>query len=126
MSKWQRYGKSIMQALGAAVLSVILVVQEATRDGSVVNASEWVLAAIAVFGAFQVWAAANIPNFNKAKNLMSATAAVLALLVSVITGGISSHELMELIVIFLTTLGVVAAPAVSDPPRKVVGGQVRL
>ena len=108
---WRTHGKSILQLLGALVLAVIFVVQEATSDGSVINPSEWVLVGIAAFGVFQVWGAANIPGFDKAKNLMSAAAAVLGLLVTVITGGIQGQEWMALIVLFLTTLGVVVSPA---------------
>jgi hypothetical protein len=117
---WSKYGKLITQLIGALVLAVAFVVQEATSDGSVINASEWVLVAIAAVGAVDVWGTANITGFDKAKTLISALMAALGLLVSLITDGIQGQEWLGLIILFVTTLGVSVSPA---EKHRVINGE---
>jgi hypothetical protein len=117
---WSKYGKLITQLVGALVLAVAFVVQEATSDGSVIDASEWVLVAIAAVGAVDVWGTANITGFEKGKTLISALMAALGLLVSLITDGIQGQEWLGLIILFVTTLGVSVSPA--EKHRVIDGG----
>jgi len=77
--------------------------------------SEWVMVVIATAGVLNVWAAANITGFDKAKLLVSAVFVVLNLLVGILTDGrITGDEWTLLIVQFLSTLGVAGAPATKN------------
>jgi hypothetical protein len=94
--------------------------RELALDG--VTTSEWIMIVIAVAGVANVWAAANITNFNKAKTLVSAGFVVLNLLVGYMTDNhLSSDEVMLLVIQALSTLGVGIAPATkSVVERRVV------
>jgi hypothetical protein len=102
-----------MELAGAAVMALIVAYQQVAGDG--VTWSEWVLVIIAVAGVINVWAAANITGFDKAKLLVSAVFVVLNLLVGILTDNrITSDEWLLLAVQFLSTLGVAGAPAVKQ------------
>ncbi len=117
--KWTTHGKTIMELLGALVMAGIVTYQQVASDG--VSASEWVMVIIALAGVANVWAAANITGFDKAKVLVSALFVVLNLLVGMLTDGrITSDEWLLLAVQFLSTLGVAGAPAV----KQVINGTV--
>lgn len=107
---WRTHGKFLMELLGAVVMAAIVAYQQVATDG--VTWSEWVLVTIAVAGVVNVWAAANISGFDKAKLLVSAVFVVLNLLVGILTDNrITSNEWLLLAVQFLSTLGVAGAPA---------------
>jgi hypothetical protein len=110
---WKTHGKTIMELLGALVMAIIVAYQEVATDG--VTWSEWVMVVIAAAGVLNVWAAANITGFSKAKLLVSAVFVVLNLLVGILTDGrITGDEWTLLLVQFLSTLGVAGAPAVKN------------
>lgn len=110
---WQKYGKTVMELLGAVVMAAIVAYQQVLGDG--VTMSEWVMVVIAVFGVVNVWAAANVPAFAKAKLVVSAVFVVLNLLVGILTDSrITGDEWMLLAIQFLSTLGVAGAPAISS------------
>lgn len=111
---WKSYGKLIVALLASLVMAGIVTYQALVTDG--VTPSEWVMVTIAVFGAFVVWATANVTGFEKAKTLVNAVSVVLNLLVAVIVGGIASDEWLLLMVQFLGALGVAGAPA----PKQIV------
>lgn len=99
-----------MELLGAVIMAAIVAYRELALDG--VTISEWVMIVIAVGGVVNVWAAANITNFNKAKTLVSALFVVLNLLVGFLTDNrLTGDETMLLVIQALSTLGVVVAPA---------------
>lgn len=106
---WKTYGKSIAMALAAAVMAGVTAYRAVSGDG--VTASEWVAVVLAVMGAINVWASANVPAFAKAKTFVAALFVVAQVLQTSITGGITSDEWLLLVIQFLGALGVVAAPS---------------
>jgi len=112
---WKTHGKTWMELLGALVMAGVVTYQEVLGGG--VTLSEWVMVVIATFGVLNVWAAANITGFEKAKLLVSGVFVVLNLLVGMLTDSrLTGDELMLLLIQFLSTLGVAGAPA----PKQVV------
>lgn len=110
---WKTHGKTIMELLGALVMTIIVAYQQVATDG--VTWSEWIMVLIAAAGVLNVWAAANITGFSKAKLLVSAVFVVLNLLVGILTDSrITGDEWLLLAVQFLSTLGVAGAPAVKN------------
>ena len=108
-------GKWLAELAGAVVMAAIVGYQEVSSGG--VTMSEWVMVVIAVAGVVNVWLAANLTTFSKAKLLVSAVFVVLNLLVGILTDGrITGDEWMLLVVQFLSTLGVAGAKA----PKQVV------
>jgi hypothetical protein len=107
---WKMHGKAWMELLGALVMAGVVTFQQVLGDG--VTLSEWIMVVIATFGVANVWAAANITGFDKAKLLVSGLFVVLNLLVSMLTDShLSGDEGMLLVIQFLSTLGVAGAPA---------------
>lgn len=111
---WKTYGKSIMMAAAAIVIAGITAYRAVAGNG--VTASEWVAVVLAVMGAANVWAAANVPAFVKAKTLVAALFVVGQVVQTSITGGISADEWLLLVLQFLGALGVAAAPSRSTGP----------
>jgi membrane-bound ClpP family serine protease len=111
---WRTYGKSIAMGVAAAVMAGVTAYRAVSGDG--VTPSEWVAVVLAVMGAANVWAAANIPAFAKAKVFVAALFVVGQVLQTSITGGISADEWLLLVIQFLGALGVVAAPSRSTSP----------
>jgi hypothetical protein len=108
---WKTHGKTIMELLGALVMAGVVAYQYVADQG--VTLSEWVMVLIAVAGVLNVWAASNIPGFDKAKLLVSGIFVVLNLLVGMLTDShLTGDEVMLLVIQFLSTLGVAGAPAV--------------
>lgn len=109
---WKTHGKSILAALGAIIMAAVVGYQAVADNG--VTLAEWVTVSIAVFGAINVWATANVPAFSKAKLAVAALFVALNLLVGFLTDGhLTGNELVLLVIQILATLGVAGAPAVS-------------
>lgn len=116
---WKTHGKSLMELFGALVMAIIVAYQQVATDG--VTWSEWVMVVIAAAGVVNVWAAANISHFDKAKLLVSAVFVVLNLLVGFLTDNrITGDEWLLLAVQFLSTLGVAGAPATKQVTAQTV------
>lgn len=96
------------------VMAVLLALRDAWADANI-TASEWVLVVIAGFGILNVWGAANIPGFAKAKTFMAAVGVVLNMLVAFIIGGLTGDEIALLVIHFLGALGVVVGPQPQHP-----------
>jgi hypothetical protein len=130
MITFKTHGKSIMMGLAAVVIAGVTAWRAVAGDNNV-TPSEWVAVVLAVMGAVNVWAAANIPAFARAKTVVAAVFVVGQLVQTYVTGGISQDEWMLLIIQFLGAVGVAAAPAVSTltaqqvaPNKFVAGGTV--
>lgn len=106
--------------MGVAVVLMagLTVVRSAMADQHV-SAEEWILVILGGAGALQVWGAANIPGFAKAKTFFAVLTGVLALTVSLMTNAPTGNELFlkltldELILLVLEAgaiLGVVVGP----------------
>lgn len=116
---WKTHGKTIMELLGAVVMAIIVTYQQVATDG--VTWSEWVMVVIAAAGVLNVWSAANITGYDKAKLLVSAIFVVLNLLVGMLTDNrITGDEGLLLAVQFLSTLGVAGAPALKHVTTRAV------
>lgn len=117
---WRMNGKFIMELLGALVMAGVVTYQHVNADLHV-SMGEWVMVLIALFGAFNVWAAANITGWDKAKLVVSALFVVLNLLVGFLTDGhLTGDEIMLLVIQALSTLGVAGAPAPKHVVERVV------
>jgi len=102
---------------GLAVVATVLTALVAAFTGGV-TAVEWVNVAIAGVTAAAVFAAPNVPGAKYTKAVLAVLGAVLVFLTSAIIGGLSTPELMQLVVVALGALGVYAVPNRSG--RKVV------
>jgi hypothetical protein len=103
---------AIFMGVAAVIMAGLTVVRNAMAD-QYVSAEEWVLVVIAIAGAFQVWGGANIPGFAKAKTFFAVLTGVLALLVTLISGGLTVDEIILLVLEAGGILGVLAGP---QPP----------
>lgn len=91
----------------ATVLSGILA---ALTGDSVISPTEWVNVAILGVGACAVFAGPNIPGSAYTKSVLAVLTAVLTVLASVILGGISTTEWIQIAMAALGALGVYALP----------------
>lgn len=98
------------KALAAVVATVLSAFSAALVGDAVITAVEWVNVAIAGTGAAAVFAAPNVPGAKYTKSVLAVLTAVLVLLTSVITDGITNTELLQLVLAGLGALGVYAAP----------------
>lgn len=112
---------AIFMGIAFVIMAGLTVVRDAMADQHV-SAEEWILVSIALAGAVQVWGAANIPGFAKAKTLFAVLTGVLALLVTLISGGLTMDEIILLILEAGGILGVVAGPQPS-PSAALPAGQ---
>lgn len=101
-----KYSKFIA-AVFATVLSAIIAAL--TGDG-IVTATEWTNVAIAGVGALGVFAGANVPGARYTKAILMALTAILTLLASLIVGGLTGTEVMQLVIAGLGAVGVYAVP----------------
>jgi hypothetical protein len=112
--------KLILPVLGTIVMAVLVAVQEATADNHV-TAQEWVQVILGALMAFNVWATANLPGYDKMKTYVSAAIAVATGLYTFIVGGVSTGEYINLGIILLMALGVAL---VRQPVTTVINGRV--
>lgn len=105
-----RYGK----ALAAALLAVVTAVHTMVSD-EVVTRAEWIQIAIAVVTAVSVYL---VPIWEYAwmKTAIAVILAALNVLVTLIADGVSSGDLVQVLLSALTVLLVAFAPARSDVP----------
>lgn len=116
--RWKTHGKFIIAAGTAVLMAAYATYRDAVEGG--MTPSEWVTVVIAGFTALQVWWAANITGSQHAKTVFMAIGVALNLLVSYIVGGLSSDEIVLLVVNLVGALGVSGAPAVQHltSPRR--------
>lgn len=103
-----KYIALLWPLLGGVVMAALVTYQSVAGDG--VDASDWVTVIIQAATVVIVWAAANIPGFDKAKGWVGAVMLVLNLLVSAVVGGLSGNEVIMLVVAFLGAAGVFVTP----------------
>lgn len=111
-----KYTKLIGPLVGALVMAGVVAYRAAAED-NVVTPSEWVLLVTQILMVVSVWGAANIPGWTRGKTLQAAIFAVLALLASAVTNGISGDEWLQLTITFLSALGVALTPAPLSRPQ---------
>lgn len=102
------YAKSLL-AIVATVVSALV----GFMTDSVITPAEWINVAILAVGAAAVFAAPNVPGAPVTKAILAVLTAVLTLLVSLIAGGLSPSDWLQLAVAALAALGIYAVP--NDP-----------
>ena len=109
------YGKS----LASLVAAVLVVVASVITDG--ITPGEGVQIAVAFTAAVGVYLAPNLPKYTWIKTAVAATLAVLSLVTTYITDGITSAELINLAIAGIGVLVTGAAPSISEtqPPTAV-------
>ena len=110
--------KLIWPILGTVVMAILTVFQEATQDNHI-TAQEWVQVILGALMAFNVWATANLPQYEKMKTYVSAAIVVFGALYTYIVGGVSIGELINMAVLALAALGVAITP---QPITTVING----
>lgn len=104
-----KYTKFIVMVLVTALTAVAAVL-----SGGITSA-EWVTVAIATVGALSVFAAPNVPGAAYTKSILAVLTAVLAFLVTAITGGINASELIQIAILAAGAVGVYAFPNEGAP-----------
>lgn len=97
-----KYGK----LFAAVVAAVLMAVLAALTGDNVISNTEWVNVAIVGVGAAGVFAAPNVPGARYTKAVLAVLAAVLTLLASAITDGITVTEWVQIGIAALGALGV--------------------
>jgi hypothetical protein len=100
-------------------MAILTVFQEASAD-NVITSQEWVQVILGALMAFNVWATANLPGYEKMKTYVSAAIVVFGALYTYIVGGVSTGELINMGVLLLSALGVAA---MRQPLTTVVSGR---
>lgn len=110
----ETYGKSIAQVIATIIAAIVA----AMTGDNVISAQEWVNVAILGVGAAMVFAAPNVPGARYTKTVLAVLTAVLTLLASYITGGLTQTEILQMVLAALGALGVYVAPYKSTLARR--------
>lgn len=97
------------KAFAAVVATILSGIAAASTDG-VLTGTEKINIAIIAIGACGVFAAPNVPGARYTKSIIAVLTAVLTLLASQISDGLSGAELVQLAIAGLGALGVYAVP----------------
>lgn len=101
--------KVLWPVLGLVVMSILTTVQEAFSD-SRIDSQEWILVGLQALMAFNVWATANLPQYEKMKTYVAAAIVVLGALHTFIVGGVDSQEIINMAILGISALGVAFTP----------------
>ncbi len=107
MNQYLNTIKPYSKALAAVVATILIALNFAYGD-SQITSIEWVTVAIQGVGAASVFAAPNVPGARYTKSILAVLTAVLNVLVTAITGGISPQEWITIGISVLGALGVYA------------------
>jgi len=110
--------KLIWPVFGVVLMAIMTTVQDAITDQHI-DAQEWVQVALGALMAFNVWATANLPQYEKMKSYVAISIAVVTGLYTFVIGGVSTAEVINLVIIALAAAGVVV---VRQPVTTVVDG----
>lgn len=100
---------TLVKALVQLLMTILAAVVPGLAAGPM-DATAWINVVILGAGAVMVYNAANIPGWEYAKLIASAVSAVAVLLVSFLDGGLSSAEVIQLILAAAGAVGVGALP----------------
>lgn len=112
-----------MPILALVVMAILNGVQEAISKHDHIGVQEWVQVGLQALMAFNVWATANLPQYGKMKTYVAAAIAIFSLLYTVLDGGISSQEWINLIITGVAAVGVGVIP---QPVTTVLNGRTVL
>jgi hypothetical protein len=110
--------KLIWPIIGLVVMAVLTTIQQVNDDNHI-TASEWVMVGLQALMAFNVWATANLPQYERMKTYVAAAIVALQLLVTLIDGGLTTNEVINLVITFIAALGVAFTP---QPITTVING----
>lgn len=105
---WKAYAKFIVQA----VITILAALAAVWTGG--VTAQEWVNVAIVGTGALAVFAAPNVPGAVYTKAILASLAAGLVVLNSVVVGGLTFPEIVQIVI---AAAGAVGVYAVKNQPN---------
>lgn len=88
-----------------------------------IDAQEWVLVGLQALMAFNVWATANLPGYGSMKTYVAAAIAVVGALYGFIVDGVTTPEIINMVILGISALGVAVIP---QPTTKVIDGRVVL
>lgn len=97
--------KVLFPILGTVIMAVFTTLQEALTDNRI-DTQEWVLVGLGALMAFNVWATANLPQYTKMKTYVAAAIVVAGALYTFIPGGVDQSELINMVILALSALGV--------------------
>ena len=100
---------TLVKALVQLLMTILAAVVPALAAGPM-TLSTWINVVILAAGAVMVYNAANIPGWEYAKLIASAVSAVAVLLVSALQGGISTAEVIQMVLAAAAAVGVGALP----------------
>lgn len=107
LTLWRTYTKAIAQLLGAVIVAVLPLLADISQFGP----SEWVNVALVAVGSAVVWNTANHPDWPYGKLIGSALITALTTLNSFLTGGgVTTVELLQIVLALITTLVVGVIP----------------
>lgn len=101
--------KLIWPLIGAITMVVFTTLQEALTDNHI-DSQEWVLVGLGILMAFNVWATANLPQYTSMKTYVAAAIVVTGALHTFIVGGVSMQEAINMVILFLSAVGVAITP----------------
>jgi hypothetical protein len=107
----QKYAKFIV----IVVATILSALSAALVGDNAVIPEEWVNVAILGVGAAGVFAAPNVPGAKYTKSVLAVLAAGLTVLATVILGGITTAEIIQIVVAGLGALGVYSVPNKPGP-----------
>jgi hypothetical protein len=94
------HAKALIQLIAAVLAAVAPLVLD-TGMGP----SEWINVAIIAAGVVLVWNSTNLPGYRYAKAVASGVVAALTLVPSLLTGGLSASEVIQIVIAFLIGVG---------------------
>lgn len=100
------YGKSLL----AVVATVLSAVAAALTGDNNIDPTEWLNVVLLAAGAAAVFAAPNVPGARYTKVVLAVITAVVTAAASLILDGISTTDLLQLVLAGLGAVGVYAAP----------------
>jgi|SRR5882757_427006 len=110
---YMAYAKSLFAVLATVVTAIV-----AAMTDNVVSNVEWINVGIAAAGAAAVFAAPNVPGSRYTKAVLAVITTVLTFFVTAVTDGVSTAELLQVLVIALGAVGVYAVP---NKPANTIG-----
>jgi hypothetical protein len=99
----------IVSLVGTVLMAVLSLIATA-GDYDWSKPQLWIMVVISAIGAFNVWAAANLPGYENIKKYVAAATLVLQALFVFVIGGVSTGEWINLAITLLTALGVAVVP----------------
>jgi hypothetical protein len=107
---------------GLVIMSVFTGLQDVLTD-RVITSQEWIQVAIQLVMVLNVYLAANLPGYERAKFYVAAVIAGLQALYTLVPGGVDLTEGINLVITILAALGVTLVPR---PMTRTIDGETRV